>query len=48
MKHKQPEYYRAFLSHVAAELKKRMILSKRIKNDIEYNNVFDGKEAVVF
>ncbi|CAO3679184.1 unnamed protein product [Rhizopus stolonifer] len=46
MKHKQPEYHRAFLSHVAAELKKRMILSKRIKNDIEYNNVFDGKEAV--
>ncbi|KAI9249880.1 CNH domain-containing protein [Sporodiniella umbellata] len=46
IKHSQPEYYRAFLSHVAAELKRRIVLSKRIKNDIEYNNVFDGKEAV--
>lgn len=43
----QPRYYRAFLSHIAIELKKRLILSKRIKNGIEYNNVFDGKEAVV-
>ncbi|KAG0937607.1 hypothetical protein G6F57_006975 [Rhizopus arrhizus] len=42
----QSRYYRAFLSHVAVELKRRIILSKRIKNDIEYNNVFDGKEAV--
>ncbi|ORE06903.1 hypothetical protein BCV72DRAFT_241688 [Rhizopus microsporus var. microsporus] len=42
----QPRYYRAFLSHIAIELKKRLILSKRIKNGIEYNNVFDGKEAV--
>ena len=40
-------YYRAFLSSVAYELKRRIILSDRIKNDIEYHNVFDGKEAVV-
>ncbi|KAI8367364.1 hypothetical protein EDC96DRAFT_506546 [Choanephora cucurbitarum] len=39
-------YYRAFLSSVAYELKRRIILSDRIKNDIEYHNVFDGKEAV--
>ncbi|RCH89004.1 RHO1 GDP-GTP exchange protein 2, partial [Rhizopus stolonifer] len=41
-----PRYYRAFLSSVAYELKRRIILSDRIKNDIEYHNVFDGKEAV--
>lgn len=43
----QPLYYRAFLSSIAFEFKRRIILSDRIKNDIEYHNVFDGKEAVV-
>ncbi|GAA5816202.1 hypothetical protein MFLAVUS_009728 [Mucor flavus] len=42
----QPLYYRAFLSSIAFEFKRRIILSDRIKNDIEYHNVFDGKEAV--
>lgn len=40
-------FYRAFLSVVAYEFKRRIILSDRIKHDIEYHNVFDGKEAVV-
>ncbi|KAF1796532.1 hypothetical protein V8B55DRAFT_1469504 [Mucor lusitanicus] len=39
-------YYRAFLSSIAFELKRRIITNDRIKNDIEYNNVFDGKEAI--
>lgn len=43
----QHHYYRAFLSSIAFEFKRRIILSDRIKNDIEYHNVFDGKEAVV-
>lgn len=42
-----PGYYRAFLSSIAYEMKRRIITSDRIKHDIEYNNVFDGKEAVV-
>ncbi|CAO3648387.1 unnamed protein product [Mucor hiemalis] len=42
----KPTYYRAFLSSIAHEFKRRIILSDRIKNDIEYHNVFDGKEAV--
>lgn len=43
----EPVYYRAYLSAVAYEFKRRIILSDRIKHDIEYHNVFDGKEAVV-
>lgn len=43
----KPTYYRAFLSSIAHEFKRRIISSDRIKNDIEYHNVFDGKEAVV-
>lgn len=43
----EPVYYRAFLSSIAYEFKRRIILSDRIKHDIEYHNVFDGKEAVV-
>ncbi|KAG2201247.1 hypothetical protein INT47_006750 [Mucor saturninus] len=42
----EPVYYRAYLSAVAYEFKRRIILSDRIKHDIEYHNVFDGKEAV--
>jgi len=40
-------YYRAFLSSIAFELKRRIITNDRIKNGIEYSNVFDGKEAIV-
>ncbi|KAL9544966.1 hypothetical protein PS6_008487 [Mucor atramentarius] len=39
-------YYRAFLSSIAFELKRRIITNDRIKNGIEYSNVFDGKEAI--
>ncbi|CEP07864.1 hypothetical protein [Parasitella parasitica] len=41
-----PTYYRAFLSSIAHEMKRRIITSDRIKNGIEYSNVFDGKEAI--
>ncbi|KAI8637471.1 CNH domain-containing protein [Parasitella parasitica] len=41
-----PTYYRAFLSSTAHEMKGRIITSDRIKNGIEYSNVFDGKEAI--
>lgn len=40
-------YYPALLSSIAYEMKRRIIPSDRIKNDVLYNNVFDGKEAVV-
>jgi hypothetical protein len=40
-------FYRAFLSNIAYEMKRQIITSDRIKNGIEYNNVFDGKEAIV-
>jgi hypothetical protein len=44
----QPKkHYPALLSSIAAEMKKRVIPSDRIKNSIIYNNVFDGQEAVV-
>lgn len=39
--------YPAFLSHVAFELRQRVILGPRLKNGIEYQNAFDGQEAVV-
>lgn len=42
-----PHHYSAFLSSIAYEFKRRIILSDRIKNGIEYHNIFDGKEAVV-
>lgn len=47
--YRQPRqtYYPALLSSIAAEMKKRIIPSDRIKNGIIYNNVFDGQEAVV-
>lgn len=35
------------LSAVAQEFKQRMVLNDRIKNSIEYKNVFDGQQAVV-
>ncbi|KAI9470069.1 MAG: CNH domain-containing protein [Benjaminiella poitrasii] len=39
-------YYPGFLSSTAHEMKRRIILSDRIKNGVQYSNVFDGKEAV--
>lgn len=39
--------YPAFLSHVAFELRQRVILGPRLKNGVEYQNAFDGQEAVV-
>jgi hypothetical protein len=41
------QQHTALLSSIASEMEKRLILSDRIKNDILYSNVFDGKEAVV-
>ncbi|KAG2217206.1 hypothetical protein INT45_011644, partial [Circinella minor] len=38
--------YAALLSHVANELRQRIILSDRLKDGIEYKNAFDGHEAV--
>jgi hypothetical protein len=35
------------LSVVSQELKQRVVLNDRIKNSIEYKNVFDGQQAVV-
>jgi hypothetical protein len=35
------------LSVVWQELKQRVVLNDRIKNSIEYKNVFDGQQAVV-
>ena len=39
--------YPAYLSVAARELRKRIVLVDRVKNGIEYKNVFDGREAVV-
>ncbi|KAI9244297.1 hypothetical protein BDA99DRAFT_448523 [Phascolomyces articulosus] len=38
--------YAAYLSVVAREFRKRIVLVDRVKNGIEYKNVFDGREAV--
>ena len=37
----------AYLSVVAREFRRRVVLVDRVKNGIEYKNVFDGREAVV-
>lgn len=39
--------YCAYLSVVAREFRQRIILVDRVKNGIEYKNVFDGREAIV-
>lgn len=39
--------YCAYLSVVAREFRRRIILVDRVKNGIEYKNVFDGREAIV-
>jgi hypothetical protein len=39
--------YAALLSKVAIEFRQRIILTDNVKDDIEYKNTFDGKEAVV-
>ncbi|KAI9491138.1 hypothetical protein BDB00DRAFT_834665 [Zychaea mexicana] len=38
--------YSAYLSVVAREFRRRIVLVDRVKNGIEYKNVFDGREAV--
>lgn len=38
--------YCAYLSVVAREFRQRIILVDRVKNGIEYKNVFDGREAI--
>ncbi|CDH56451.1 rho guanyl nucleotide exchange factor [Lichtheimia corymbifera JMRC:FSU:9682] len=38
--------YCAYLSVVAREFRRRIILVDRVKNGIEYKNVFDGREAI--
>jgi hypothetical protein len=44
---KQPLVYGALLSKVAMEMQKRVVVGERLKDNIQYSNVFDGKEAVV-
>lgn len=39
--------YSALLSKIAIELRQRITLADHIKDDIEYKNTFDGKQAVV-
>ncbi|KAJ2959350.1 hypothetical protein NQZ79_g5117 [Umbelopsis isabellina] len=43
---KQPLVYGALLSQVAMEMQKRVVVGERLKDNIQYSNVFDGKEAV--
>ncbi|KAM3579239.1 RHO1 GDP-GTP exchange protein 2 [Umbelopsis sp. WA50703] len=43
---KQPLVYGALLSKVAMEMQKRVVVGERLKDNIQYSNVFDGKEAV--
>ncbi|KAI8980840.1 hypothetical protein BDB01DRAFT_836509 [Pilobolus umbonatus] len=43
---RQSTQHSALLSCIALEMKRRVSLSDRLKNGIEYSNVFDGKEAV--
>lgn len=43
---KPPLVYGAFLSKVAMEMQKRVVVGERLKDNIQYSNVFDGKEAV--
>ncbi|EPB84136.1 hypothetical protein HMPREF1544_09124 [Mucor circinelloides 1006PhL] len=38
--------YSALLSKIAIELRQRITLADHIKDDIEYKNTFDGKQAV--
>jgi hypothetical protein len=39
--------YCALLSKVAIEMQKRVVVGNRLKDSIQYSDVFDGKEAVV-
>ncbi|KAI8099635.1 uncharacterized protein BX664DRAFT_321781 [Halteromyces radiatus] len=43
---RQSTIYPYLLSVVAQEFMQRMVLNDRIKNSIEYKNVFDGQQAV--
>ncbi|CAJ0630884.1 8669_t:CDS:10 [Entrophospora sp. SA101] len=44
-KHPVPIVYPALISRVAEAFRARVILSNRMKDDIEYNFCFDGREA---
>ncbi|KAL0095975.1 hypothetical protein J3Q64DRAFT_1705606 [Phycomyces blakesleeanus] len=46
IKQRLPLVYPALLSRVAQELRHRVILRDRIKNNVEYKNAFEGEEAI--
>ncbi|KAI9033768.1 CNH domain-containing protein [Phycomyces nitens] len=46
LKQRLPLVYPALLSRVAQELRHRVILRDRIKNNVEYKNAFEGEEAI--
>lgn len=47
MKERIPLVYPALLSKVAEAFRDRVTVGPRMKDSIEYQNAFDGREAVV-